>query len=219
MSQGDLPYWSCKAQLIGTYVAHEKTLSKEDLASSLAIKIKFMKDNIKLGFGPLPVPQYLFVGGKDDASDEGEYLWYSLDFSNNSKKIPIHTPALTGLLTGIKMVNKPHKGDDVIKVDVSISADRKYVIRTGIDTIFGRGLLLALELFENIKDIPVTICVTPGDEKNVIYASVYNAETEEVVKFDWDKSKKLSPIVNTLRVRLGHEAQDIKQVLEDGRKK
>lgn len=174
--------------------------------------------NVKLGFGYIPVPQYIFVGGKPDGAEGPDYFWYSLDFNTN-KPQPITAQALTGYVTGFRMINKPYKGDDAVKVDISIQADRKYVIRSGIETIFTRGLLLALEIFDNLKDIPVTICVTPGDEKNVIYASVYNATNGEVVKYDWDKSKKLSPIVVKLQKMLGQEAQDIKKVLEEGRTK
>ena len=179
-----------------------------------------MKDEnkIQLGFGYIPVPQYIFVGGKDAQTEGPEYLWYSIDFKTN-KPLPIFDQALTGYITGIRMINKPYKGDDAVKVDISIQADRKYVVRSGIETIFTRGLLLALEIFDNLKDIPVTICVTPGDEKNVIYASVYDAVNGEVVKFDWDKSKKLSPVVVGIQKQLGQEVQDIKKVLEEGRDK
>ena len=53
--------------------------------------------DIKLGFGPIPRLQYIFV------SRENDYCWYAL--SEDTKQIPIYDKALTGIITGIE-VNK-----------------------------------------------------------------------------------------------------------------
>jgi len=46
---------------------------------------------VKLGFGAIPKPQYVFV------SRESDYCWYML--SEDDKKIAIYDKALTGVIT------------------------------------------------------------------------------------------------------------------------
>lgn len=50
---------------------------------------------VKLGFGAVPKPQYVFV------KKDNDHCWYML--SENEQKIPIYDKALTRVITEIKI--------------------------------------------------------------------------------------------------------------------
>jgi hypothetical protein len=139
---------------------------------------------VKLGFGQTPKPQYVFV------SREPDHCWYML--AEDEKRIPIYERALTGVITGIE-VNKKVENTfgEVIRTDLNVLADKPYIIRSGSDTYFCKGLLLSLDIltFEQLRH-PLTIAVSPGDKK-VVFCNIYDPVTYRSVGVSWDGHKEL----------------------------
>lgn len=88
-----------------------------------------------------------------------------------------------------------------------IMADRQYVIRTGVDTTFARGLLLALELVDDYA-APLTLVAANSDKgEKVVFSRLYRAATNERIKVEWDRDRKLFPLVTRLQARMGMRPQ------------
>lgn len=139
---------------------------------------------VKLGFGAVPKPQYVFV------SKESDHCWYML--AEDEKRIPVYERALTGVITGIE-VNKKVENTfgEVIRTDLNVLADKPYIIRSGSDTYFCKGLLLSLDIltFEQLR-YPLTIAVSPGDKK-VVFCNIYDPVTYRSIGVSWDGHKEL----------------------------
>ncbi len=139
---------------------------------------------VKLGFGAVPKPQYVFV------SKEPDHCWYML--AEDEKRIPIYERALTGVITGIE-VNKKVENTfgEVIRTDLNVLADKPYIIRSGSDTYFCKGLLLSLDIltFEQLRH-PLTIAVSPGDKK-VVFCNIYDPVTYRSIGVSWDGHREI----------------------------
>ncbi len=140
--------------------------------------------DIKLGFGSIPKAQYIYV------NREGDTCWYSL--SEDEKTIPIHEKALTGVITGIEC-NKSFETKFGIanKTDLSILADKPYIIRSGRESYFSKSLLLSLDVLsvEQLQN-PLTIAVYPG-EKTIVFCKMYDPATYRAIDFSWDGHKEI----------------------------
>ncbi len=77
---------------------------------------------VKLGFGAVPRPQYIFV------KKDNDHCWYML--SDDKRQIPIYDKALTGVITGIEVDKKVENtfGPDE-KINLYILADKPYIIQ------------------------------------------------------------------------------------------
>ncbi|MEH1884965.1 hypothetical protein [Nostoc sp.] len=140
---------------------------------------------VKLGFGSVPKPQYVFV------SKESDRCWYML--SDDTKQIPIYERALTGVITGIEVNKKVETSHgETEKTDLHILADKPYVIRSGSESYFSKSLLLALDALTSEQlHQPLTIAVSPG-EKTIVFCTIYNPVTYRSVDFSWDGHKELA---------------------------
>jgi len=139
--------------------------------------------NVKLGFGSIPKPQYVFV------SKEHDHCWYTL--SDDTKPIPIYDKALTGLITGIEIDKKVETSHgEKEKTDLHILADKPYVVRSGSESYFAKSLLLSLDVLtcEQLRH-PLTIAVSPGD-KTIVFCTIYNPLTYRAVGVSWDGHKE-----------------------------
>lgn len=140
--------------------------------------------DIKLGFGSIPKAQYIYVNREEDA------CWYSL--SEDEKIIPIHEKALTGVITAIEC-NKSIETKFGIanKTDLSIMADKPYIIRSGRESYFSKSLLLSLDTLsvEQLQN-PLTIAVYPGD-KTIVFCKMYDPATYKSIDFSWDGHKEI----------------------------
>ena len=141
--------------------------------------------DIKLGFGPIPRLQYIFV------SRENDYCWYTL--AEENKQIPIYDKALTGIITGIEVNKKVETSfGETEKTDLHILADKPYVVRSGSDSYFSKSLLLSLDnLSSEELQHPLTIAVEPGDKK-VVFCKVYNPTTYRSIGVSWDGYKEIN---------------------------
>lgn len=140
---------------------------------------------VKLGFGAVPKPQYVFV------SKESDHCWYML--SDDTKQIPIYERALTGVITGIEFNKKVETSHgETEKTDLHILADKPYVIRSGSESYFSKSLLLSLDALTSEQlHQPLTIAVSPG-EKTIVFCTIYNPVTYRSVDFSWDGHKELA---------------------------
>ncbi|MEH2457963.1 hypothetical protein [Nostoc sp.] len=139
---------------------------------------------VKLGFGTVPKPQYVFV------SKESDHCWYML--AEDEKRIPIFERALTGAITGIEVNKKVETRFGVVeKTDLYILADKPYIIRSGSESYFSQSLLLSLDVLisEQLRN-PLTIAVSPG-ESNVVFCKIYDPLTYRSVNVMWDGYKEI----------------------------
>jgi len=157
---------------------------------------------VKLGLGESPDPVFLFVG--ESVDEQGNvYPWHLYDH-DQKKQIPVKEKALTGTITGLRMSIKTFKEKQNTKLDINIMADKPYVIRTGVDTTFARGILLAMEIIDDFS-LPYTLVVANGGEK-VVFGRLHRASGERI-KVIWDKERKLFPLATKLQERLGQRPQ------------
>ncbi|MEH2335918.1 hypothetical protein [Nostoc sp.] len=134
---------------------------------------------VKLGFGAVPKPQYVFV------SKEADHCWYML--AEDERRIPIYERALTGAITGIEVNKRVETKFGVVeKNDLYILADKPYIIRSGSESYFSKSLLLSLDVLtsEQLRN-PLTIAVSPGDS-NVVFCNIYDPVTYRSVGVSWD---------------------------------
>jgi hypothetical protein len=114
------------------------------------------------------------------------YLWYTL---NNSEPSAIADTALTGYLRELKFEKCERRGKEVYKLLVTILADRTYILESGHDTHFAKGLLAAIAtLTPQELYAPVTIQPQPGTDESVLFCRFwignelvmanYNEQTE-----------------------------------------
>lgn len=159
---------------------------------------------IRLGPGTSPDAVYWFVG--EIEKDGVLHPWYTFD--NQAKaQVPVEYSALTGRVTGLRMKLQQFKGKDNVKLDILVMADRQYVIRTGVDTTFARGILLALELVDDFGP-PLTIVAANSDKgEKVVFSRLYRASTNERVMIQWDKERKLFALIQKLQERMGQRPQ------------
>ncbi len=139
---------------------------------------------VKLGFGAIPKPQYVFV------SREPDHCWYML--SEDERRMPIYDKALTGLITGIEVNKRVETRFGIVeKNDLYILADKPYIIRSGSESYFSQSLLLSLDalIFEQMRN-PLTIAVSPG-ESNVVFCTIYDPVTYRSIDVSWNGHKEI----------------------------
>lgn len=149
---------------------------------------------VKLGFGTVPRPQHIFVAKEDDS------CWYTLV---DDKKILIYERALTGRIIGIEVNKKVETSyGEALKTDLHILADKPYIVRSGSDSYFSKGLLLSLDAL-TVEELsqPLTIAVSPG-EKTIVFCSIYNPVTYSCVEMSWDGHRELDWDAISQRVSL-----------------
>lgn len=97
--------------------------------------------------------------------------WYTL---NNGEPTPIQATALTGYLKAIKFEATERRGKPVHKLLTTIAADRLYILESGHDSHFSKGLLAAIATLRP-QDLlqPITIQPSPGDEDTVLFCRLY----------------------------------------------
>jgi hypothetical protein len=140
---------------------------------------------VKLGFGAIPKPQYVFV------SRESDYCWYML--SEDRRQIPIYEKALTGVITGIEVEKQGETSFGLtLKNDLYILADKPYIIRSGNESYFSKGLLLSLDILtcEQLRQ-PLTITVSPGD-RTIVFCTIYDPVSYRSIGVSWDGHKEVN---------------------------
>ncbi len=129
-----------------------------------------------LGFGHPPRPRYIYANRQ-----YSDCLWY---FWNGAKSEhePIEFHALTGVIEKLEIEEREFRGKPDYKVNLHVRADRNYIIQSGYDTLFARGLIFTLsKLPTEAFRQPITIAVEPGDTEQVLFCKIYNPASGQAV--------------------------------------
>jgi hypothetical protein len=163
-----------------------------------------MTAEIKLGLCNPPEPIYLYV---NQGEIDGEsYVWHKFDISQH-KKIPVTQRALTGYLSELRLTTKEFKGKDNLKLDIVVSADELYVIRTGVETNFAKSFLLAASLVQDFSK-PLIIVANAGDE-NTVFCNLYDAASKTKIYREWSRDLDWATIIRDVQILLGGASSNI----------
>jgi hypothetical protein len=154
---------------------------------------------MQLGLCNPPEPVYLYVRASEDKSSA---CWYKYNM-DTQQQIAVQERAVTGYIQEVRLTTKEYKGKENIKLDVLISADEIYVIRTGIETNFAKTFLLAIAEVQDLTK-PLIVSCQPGQE-NVVFCRVYDAETKARIKAEW-KDANWAQIITDTQSRLGNKS-------------
>ncbi len=156
-----------------------------------------MATEIKVGLCNPPLPVYLYV---NQGEFNGEsYVWYKFDV-NQDKKIIVQQRGLTGYLTELRLTAKEFKGKDNVKLDIVVSADEIYIIRTGVETNFAKTFLLAASVVQDFSK-PIIIAATSGEE-NTVFCQLYDAASKARIRREWNKDADWAEIIHEIQSKL-----------------
>ncbi len=151
----------------------------------------------KLGFHPPLTRLYVFV------KNEGNSLWYYLD---DGQKRYIQDTALTGTLKRLEVKEVQTNFKAELKADFEIVADRRYVLRSGVDTAFTKGMLLTIAALSDVQlKRPITLELKPGEEKGNVLMSARDPETFEPIRTGSWENADWNKLMNQALTRLGGE--------------
>lgn len=163
-----------------------------------------MVTEIKLGLCNPPEPIYLYV---NQGEVDGEsYVWYKFNISQD-KKIPVPQRALTGYVSELRLTTKEFKGKDNLKLDIVVSADELYIIRTGVETNFAKSFLLAASLVQDFSK-PLIIVANAGDE-NTVFCNLYDAASKTKIYREWSRDLDWATIIRDVQILLGGASSNI----------
>ncbi len=164
-----------------------------------------MNSEIKLGLCNPPEPIYLYV---HQGEINGEsYCWYRYNITQD-RIIPVQQKGLTGYLSELRLTTKEFKGKDNLKLDIVVSADEIYIVRTGIETNFAKTFLLAVSRVQDFSK-PLTIGAIPG-ESNVVFCRLYDAETKTRIRREWNPNADWAEIIRTFQTKLEQDSNNNK---------
>lgn len=167
---------------------------------------------VKMGLGGAPDPIYLHVSESIDEGGE-VHPWHMWD---GKKQIPVKDRSLTGILSNIRLKLGPEfKGKRPVKIQLRVdTGSQPYVLQAGVETTFTRGMLLALDMVDDLTQ-PLMFVVANGGEK-VVFARLHTASNGERIRIMWDKERKLFPLVQKLQQKLGLRAQTWEDIQATG---
>lgn len=150
---------------------------------------------MKLGFHEPLTRLYVFV------KNEANCLWYFLE---DGQKRYIMDNALTGVLKSFQVKESQTSFGSDLKADFEIFADRRYILRSGCDTAFTKGMLLAIAaLSDEQLRRPITLELKPGAEKGNVLVSARDPESFEPVKTGSWEGVNWNALMNQALARLG----------------
>jgi hypothetical protein len=118
-------------------------------------------------------------------------LWYSLDAER--KPVAIPHAALTGYLRELRFEKVERRGREVYKLLATIKADRLYILESGHDSHFSKGLLTAIaSLTPQQLMQPITIQPSPGDDDAVLFCRVWCGS--EIIKASYNETSNFREI-------------------------
>ncbi len=99
------------------------------------------------------------------------YMWYTL---NNGEPSAVAATALTGYLRELRFEKCERRGKEVHKLLATIQAERTYILESGHDTQFAKGLLAAIaSLTPQQLYSPITLQPQPGTDESVLFCRVW----------------------------------------------
>lgn len=153
---------------------------------------------------------------RNKIEETGEIFgWYIYD-KKSDKRYYIAKPAVEGKLVAIRMHIQEYNKDLNYKAVFTIdSGERVWNIKSGVDTIFTRGLVFGLtKLAEQspLSDVPkITIEASPGD--TAVYGSIWVSGQQ--IRTERDDDTKLFPLIQALQKMLGQEPQTPASIQKD----
>ncbi|WP_306422188.1 hypothetical protein, partial [Nostoc sp. CHAB 5715] len=168
-----------------------------------------MVTEIKLGLCNPPEPIYLYVKNAELGGES--YLWYHYDI-DREKTMPVFQRALTGYLSELRLTTKEFQGKDNLKLDIVVSADEVYIIRTGIETNFAKSFLLAASSVQDFSK-PLIIAATAG-EQNTVFCNLYDAVSKSRIEREWNKNADWATIIRDIQILLGGTSSTIPSIAE-----
>lgn len=166
--------------------------------------------------GPSDMPEktlWLFIGERDG----GEYCWYSM--SEEGKPVPFPYPLLTAFIKDVRLTLLTYENAKYrpkVKLDLCLEGDRKYVIRSTIETVFSRKVLLAIPHMK----IHEPVLIGPkrrgeSDEENVVFC---NFMQDNLPRIEWEKDTDPYVLWAIAKLRLNKtkdEYEELKTLKED----
>jgi hypothetical protein len=129
-----------------------------------------------LGFGHPPRPRYIYANRQ-----YSDCLWYFWNGAKNEHE-PIEHHALTGVIEKLEVEERVFRNRPDYKLNLYMRADRAYIVQSGFDTLFARGLVYTLsKLPTEVFRQPITIAVEPGDTEQVLFCRIYNPSSGQAV--------------------------------------
>lgn len=111
-------------------------------------------------------------------------LWYKLSDGNPT---PITASALTGYIKQLRFEKVERRGREVHKLLTTIAGDKSYILESGHDSHFSKGLLSAIAILTpNQLHQPITISPKIGDDESVLFCRLY--VNNEYVKVQYNDS-------------------------------
>lgn len=138
----------------------------------------------KLGLGVTPRPTTIYCS----RTEGSPALWYTLDYGTETPtRIPVGETCITGYFTALafKEREKTFRGKKVVKLHLTVQADRTYLLETGHDTVFARSLMASLTaLTPDDLSQPLTLEVQPGEDPMVLFCRILRPDGSPVVNED-----------------------------------
>jgi hypothetical protein len=172
----------------------------EQILEQILAEVKAGNAKIPLGFGHPPKPRYIYANRSNPP-----HLWYMWS-SNDNAPIQIEHDALTGTIVKLEIEDKDFRGKLDPKVNLTIQADRTYIIQSGLETEFTKGLLQALDMAD-LSGV-TTIAVEAGGTDTVLFCRVYNSEGRSYYNPEWKEARcdtdTLRQLADRIQAKLGH---------------
>ena len=132
------------------------------------------------------------------------YFWHFWD-KESQTRIPIFQNTLRGFLTGLDFTETEFKNKKIPHLTILLDCGgNRYGIQSGLETLFSRSALLALSQVEDFN-IPITIAVRAGTEKNALFSSVSSGG--EYMRNSWEKNAPAipaAPLMEAINAQLGY---------------
>jgi hypothetical protein len=148
-----------------------------------------------LGFGFAPRPRYIYANRQNS-----DCLWYFWNGGDNVH-IPIEYHALTGFITKIEVEEKEFKKKKDFKLNIHVKAERAYIIQSGLETLFSKGVIYALKEVADFSQV-LSIAVEPGNTEQVLFGRVYVGDQNIYAPYDDDANIPWQSLVESIQSRI-----------------
>jgi|GEM_PF-1578562 len=157
----------------------------------------------QLGFGD-PRRDFVYVKA------QGKSPWYKWE---NETAIPIEERGLMAVVKGIEVVGIGEDKDFRHKLDLSVEADKPYVVRTGLETVSAKSLLLGLRHVQSLSSpLKIVASIQEGNRGPYVTLSLFEGVRRVEIPFgEQDAIDDWLAIANEIRQRLGQEPQGLPQ--------
>ncbi|MHC5824473.1 MAG: hypothetical protein ACYT04_53700, partial [Nostoc sp.] len=100
----------------------------------------------------------------------------------------------------------------ILKLDIVVSADEVYIVRTGVETNFAKSFLLAASLIQDFSK-PLIIVANAGDE-NTVFCNLYDAASKTKIYREWSRDLDWATIIRDIQSLLGGTSSTIPSIAE-----